>query len=148
MEAASIAISGRSRLARVRGALTGAEWRRLAVLAAVIIGAGFAEETVYRGYSFERLGKLLGRGAAAKAAMVLLTSALFAAAHYPDQGLAGAEQAAITGLTFGGIFAASGRIWLPMVAHAASLSFMAASTDGNGGVSLSPDIPVARPVPS
>src|SRR6266487_3703251 len=38
MEAASIAISGRSRLARVRGALTGAEWRRLAVLAAVIIG--------------------------------------------------------------------------------------------------------------
>jgi len=89
------------------------------ILAAVIIGAGFAEETVYRGYSFERLGKLLGRGAAAKAAMVLLTSALFAAAHYPDQGLAGAEQAAITGLTFGGIFAASGRIWLPMVAHAA-----------------------------
>src|SRR5256886_17041676 len=38
MEAASIAISGRSRLARGRGALTGAEWRRRAVLAAVIIG--------------------------------------------------------------------------------------------------------------
>src|SRR5580765_8367723 len=30
------------------------------MLYAVIIGAGFGEETVFRGYLFERLGKLLG----------------------------------------------------------------------------------------
>jgi len=85
----------------------------------VIVGAGFGEEIVYRGYLFERLGRLLGRGAGAKTAIVLLTSTLFAAIHYPVQGLAGVEQAAITGLVFGTIFAISGRIWMPIVAHAA-----------------------------
>jgi membrane protease YdiL (CAAX protease family) len=50
---------------------------------------------------------------------VLLTSAAFALAHYHDQGLAGTEQAAFTGLAFGAIFACTGEIWLPMVAHAA-----------------------------
>lgn len=83
-----------------------------------MFGAGFGEETVFRGYLFERLGKLLGRGIA-KAAIVLLTSALFSAAHYPDQGLPGVEQAAFTGLVFRTIFAITTRIWLPMVAHAA-----------------------------
>jgi membrane protease YdiL (CAAX protease family) len=85
----------------------------------VIVGAGFGEETVFRGYFFERLGKLLGTGAAAKTATVLLTSALFALAHYRDQGLAGTEQALFTGLVFGTILARTGEIWLPMVAHAA-----------------------------
>ncbi|MGE5048017.1 MAG: lysostaphin resistance A-like protein [Deltaproteobacteria bacterium] len=85
----------------------------------VIVGAAFGEETVFRGYFFERLGKLLGSGAPAKAAMVLLTSTLFALAHYRDQGLAGTEQAAFTGLVFGTIFARTGSIWLPMVMHAA-----------------------------
>lgn len=85
----------------------------------VIVGAGFGEETVFRGYLFERLGKLLGNGALAKTAMVLLTSTLFALAHYRDQGLAGTEQAAVTGLVFGTIFARTGSIWLPMIAHAA-----------------------------
>lgn len=89
------------------------------ILAAVIIGAGFAEETVFRGYMFERLGKLLGSGTAAKAVIVLVTSALFAVAHLPNQGPAGAVQAAITGLTVGAIFAATGQIWLPMITHAA-----------------------------
>src|SRR6266571_5165171 len=32
---------------------------------AVIVGAGFGEETVFRGFFFERLGKLLGAGRAA-----------------------------------------------------------------------------------
>jgi membrane protease YdiL (CAAX protease family) len=85
----------------------------------MIVTAGFAEETVFRGYLFERLGKPFGAGAWAKAAIVLFTSALFASAHYPDQGLAGAEQAMITGLTFGTIFAATGQLPLLMVAHAA-----------------------------
>ena len=89
------------------------------ILFAVIIGAGFAEETVFRGYMFERLGKRLGSGTGAKEAMVLVTSALFAVDHFQGQGLAGVEQAAITGLTVGSIFAVTGQIWLPIVAHAA-----------------------------
>ena len=91
----------------------------LAFLPTVIIGAGFGEETFFRGYLFERLGKLLGRSAGARIAIVLLTSALFGAVHYPGQGLAGAEQATVTGLVFGAIFALTGRIWMLMCAHAA-----------------------------
>lgn len=84
-----------------------------------MINAGFGEETVFRGFFFERLGRLFGFSLGAKTAIVLLTSALFAFGHYADQGLAGTEQAAITGLAFGTIFAATGRIWMPMCAHAA-----------------------------
>ena len=90
-----------------------------AMLFAVIIGAGFGEETVFRGYMFERLGKLFGSGLVARTSIVLLTSALFGLAHYSVQGLAGAEQGAITGLVFGTIFAITGRIWMLMFAHAA-----------------------------
>ncbi|MBZ5568600.1 MAG: CPBP family intramembrane metalloprotease [Acidobacteriia bacterium] len=81
--------------------------------------AGFAEETVFRGYFFERLGKLFGPGLGAKAAIVLITSASFGLAHYAVQGLAGAEHAAIVGLVLGAIFAFTGRIFLLMIAHAA-----------------------------
>jgi membrane protease YdiL (CAAX protease family) len=38
--------------------------------------------------------------------------------HYFEQGLAGVQQAVVTGLTFGSIFAITGRLWIPMVAHA------------------------------
>jgi uncharacterized protein len=64
----------------------------------MIVGAGFAEETLFRGYLFERLGKLFGTGAGAKVSIVLLTSALFALGHYSNLGLPGVEQAMITGL--------------------------------------------------
>jgi membrane protease YdiL (CAAX protease family) len=89
------------------------------MLFAVIVGAGFGEETLFRGYMFERLGKLFGGGPAAKVFTVLLTSTLFALAHLSNQGLAGAEQAVITGLVFGTIFAITGRIWMLICAHAA-----------------------------
>jgi CAAX protease family protein len=89
------------------------------MLFAMIVGAGFGEETVFRGYLFERLGKLFGPGAGAKTSIVLLTAGLFGLAHYPEQGLAGAEQATIVGLVFGTIFAVTGRIWMLMCAHAA-----------------------------
>jgi membrane protease YdiL (CAAX protease family) len=89
------------------------------VLFAMIVVAGFGEETLFRGYMFERFEKLLGTGVRAKAFIVVLTSALFGLAHASDQGVAGAEQATITGLVFGTIFAVTGRIWIPMVAHAA-----------------------------
>jgi membrane protease YdiL (CAAX protease family) len=89
------------------------------VLYAVTLGGGFSEETVYRGYGFERLGKLFGPRAWAKPLIVLLTTALFAALHYPEQGVAGVQQATITGLVFGTIFAITGRIWMLVFAHAA-----------------------------
>jgi membrane protease YdiL (CAAX protease family) len=89
------------------------------MLFAVIIGAGFGEETVFRGYAFERLGKLFGSSPWAKALIVVVTSAWFGVIHYPVQGLAGAEQATIFGLLFGTIFAIRGRIFMLMVAHAA-----------------------------
>lgn len=89
------------------------------MLFSLIIGAGFGEETVYRGWMFERLGKVFGRSAWATIFIVLFTSTLFALAHYSVQGLAGSEQAMITGLVFGTIFALTGRIFFLMVAHAA-----------------------------
>ena len=85
----------------------------------LVIGAGFSEETTFRGYLFERLGRLLGTSIAAKVAIVILTSVLFGAAHYTSQGLAGAEQATFTGAVFGTIFATTRRLPLLMVMHAA-----------------------------
>ena len=89
-----------------------------AMLATVIVGAGWGEETFFRGYSFERLGKLLGSSAWSKAAIVVLTALWFGASHYSVQGLAGAEQAAMVGLVFGTTLAVTGRIVMLMVAHA------------------------------
>ena len=85
----------------------------------MIVIAGFGEETFYRGWMFERLAKLFGQNTAAKIAVVLITSILFASVHYPEQGLPGAEQALCTGLVFGSIFAITGRIFMLMIAHAA-----------------------------
>jgi membrane protease YdiL (CAAX protease family) len=85
----------------------------------VIVGAGFGEETVFRGYLFERLRKLSGPGFGVTTAIVLFTAGWFGLEHYPVQGLAGAEQATIVGLVFGTIFAVTGRLWMLMCAHAA-----------------------------
>jgi membrane protease YdiL (CAAX protease family) len=90
-----------------------------AAIYTMIVVAGFGEETLFRGYLFERFGKLLGSSLWAKTLTVLITSAGFGLAHYSDQGLAGTEQAMISGLVFGTVFAVTGRIWVLMVAHAA-----------------------------
>ncbi len=90
-----------------------------AVVLTMIFVGGFGEETVFRGYMFERLGKLLGRSRAARIITVFASAALFGSLHYFDQGLAGAQQAIITGLAFGTVFAVTGRIWMLMCAHAA-----------------------------
>lgn len=89
------------------------------MLYTMIVTAGFGEETFYRGWMFERLGKLVGQSAAAKVAIVLITSVLFASIHYPEQKLPGVEQAFVVGLIFGSIFAITGQIFLLMIAHAA-----------------------------
>jgi len=89
------------------------------ILSAVIVGAGFGEETLFRGFLFERLGKLFGPGRGALAATIAITTTLFALAHYHDQGWPGVEQAAMTGLVFALVFAATRQLWIPMVMHAA-----------------------------
>lgn len=98
-------------LAGNRAALPAAVWAMLV--------AGFAEETVFRGYLFERFGRLLGAGTGAKTATVLITAAWFGLSHYSVQGLAGVEQASVVGLVFGTAFARSGRLWPLMCAHTA-----------------------------
>lgn len=85
----------------------------------IIVGAGFGEETIWRGWLFERLGRLLGASPAAKAAIVLVAASLFGLAHWPEQGLAGMEQGVIVGLVFGWIYAVTGRLWMLMCAHIA-----------------------------
>ena len=84
-----------------------------------IITGGIGEEILYRGFLFERLGRLVGKGRVATVAIVLLTTALFASIHIPEQGPYGAVQAIFTGLTFGTVYALTRRLWLPMVMHAA-----------------------------
>ena len=85
----------------------------------IIVSAGFGEETVYRGFTFERLGKLFGRSTAATTAIIVLSAVWFGIAHYSDQELAGVEQATIVGLVYGTIFAVTGRLWMLIVAHIA-----------------------------
>ena len=52
-------------------------------------------------------------------AIVLLSAAIFGLVHYPEQGLAGVQQATIVGLAFGTIYAWRGQLFLLMIAHAA-----------------------------
>jgi uncharacterized protein len=99
--------------------LVGNSYAALAVVPLMIVTGGFGEETFFRGYLFERFGKLIGHGPGAKALTVLITSVVFASLHYFDQGLAGVQQATITGLVFGTVFAFTGRLWSLMCAHAA-----------------------------
>ncbi len=77
------------------------------------------EETFFRGYFFERMTKLLGSSRVAKGAIVLLSAALFSIAHISGQGRDGAVQAAIVGLVFGTVYAATGRLIGLMIAHMA-----------------------------
>ena len=93
-----------------------------AILPTAILGmciVGFAEETVFRGFFFERLGKIIGDSTAARITTVIVTSLLFAAAHYASQGIFGSVQATITGAVFGTMFALRRSIVPVMAAHAA-----------------------------
>jgi len=85
----------------------------------MIVIAGVGEELVMRGWLFDRLGHWWGRGALATVATVGLSTLLFAALHLQDQGVPGAEQALVTGLAFGALYAATRQIAPVMIAHAA-----------------------------
>lgn len=84
----------------------------------VIVGAGFNEELVFRGFLFLQLQKLLGTGLRARIAIVILTSVYFGGLHWFGQGLPGAQQATIVGLAFGTFYATTGRLWPLIIAHA------------------------------
>jgi len=84
----------------------------------VVVGAGFGEETVWRGFLFHRLGKLMGSEVWARVGILALTSVGFGFAHLHDQGWGGVTQSTLTGLVFGALFLRTGVIFLPMVAHA------------------------------
>lgn len=85
----------------------------------ILLGAGFGEETLYRGFLFDRLGKWFGGGRGATITTVLLTSLLFAVVHYPVQELPGTQQAFIVGLAMGALYARTRSLWLPMIIHVA-----------------------------
>ena len=70
------------------------------MLYAIIVGAGFGEEMLFRSFAFERLRRLLGTGVAASAVIVAGTSIWFGAEHYEFQGVPGVQQATIVGLVF------------------------------------------------
>src|SRR5438105_1385886 len=91
----------------------------LPMIVFIIASAGFGEETVYRGFLLERFSKLFGYGTGARVLAVLLASIWFGLVHYPGQGLAGVEQAAIVGLVFGAICAITGSLFTLMFAHIA-----------------------------
>jgi membrane protease YdiL (CAAX protease family) len=99
--------------------LTGNTTAVLVTLLWVIVGGGFGEELIWRGFLFERLGAFLGPRAHAKLVIVIVTSIAFALAHLWDQGVPGAVQATMTGLVFGATYARIRTIWPVMVAHAA-----------------------------
>ncbi len=83
-----------------------------------IYGGGFAEELVFRGYLFERFGKLIGKGIPATKVSFLIITALFAAAHW-QLGVFGMINAATTGLVLGLAFLATGRnLLVPFAIHA------------------------------
>src|SRR4051812_14865219 len=89
----------------------------LMVLAAIFV-AGFGEEALFRGFAFQRLHGVLGRGPAATLIIVLFTTLWFALGHYQNQGIPGVEQALVTGLVFGATYAFKRNLWPIMVAHA------------------------------
>jgi len=88
------------------------------MLFSILVGAGWGEETFWRGYLFERLSRLFGGSVIAKAGIVIVTSALFGLAHYPGQGVDGVLQATIVGLVYGSVFLSTRQLFPLMIAHA------------------------------
>jgi len=83
-----------------------------------IYGAGFSEEFFFRGYLFERLGKLFGQSTLAIVTIIIVTTGLFGLAHFA-QGPFGVVNALFTGATVAIIFALTRNLWFVMSAHAA-----------------------------
>lgn len=86
----------------------------------VIIGAGFCEELVFRGYMFERFRAAGGDGWPMRVFTLLFCAAFFGALHFYPQGFYGALNAFFSGLITGTIFILNGRkLWFLVFMHAA-----------------------------
>lgn len=85
----------------------------------MMLVAGWAEETVYRGFLFERLHARMGKGKKASILIILITSFWFGLAHLQSQNVYGAIHSTILGLVFGSIYAARGQLFFLMIVHAA-----------------------------
>ena len=98
-------------LAGNTAALPGAVWT-------MIVAAGFGEETVFRGFFFERLRSAFGDTRIVNAAAVLVSATVFGLAHLHEQGVFGAIMAGIVGLIYGAIYARTRSLPFLMIAHA------------------------------
>lgn len=81
--------------------------------------AGFAEETVFRGFLFERFRKIFGTKRWASPVTVLLTSLWFGLGHIQTQGIMGAIHATLFGLAIGTLYAKKCNLFFLMIMHAA-----------------------------
>jgi membrane protease YdiL (CAAX protease family) len=88
-----------------------------AMILFIVVGSGFGEETVYRGFLFERLRTLFGSTRGAALLVLFLTSTWFAAVHFSSQGIAGVQQAFLLGILLGSLYLATRQLWLPMMVH-------------------------------
>jgi uncharacterized protein len=89
------------------------------ILYLVVVGAGFGEEVLFRGFAFERLRTLLDSSLIATVLIVVAHPSGFGAAHYSFQGVPGVQQATVVGLVSGPVFAVTRRLPMLMIAHAA-----------------------------
>lgn len=87
------------------------------MLAIVWTTAAIGEELLFRGFLLKRIETMLGRGAPAAAAAVVLQAVIFGVAH-SYLGMRGIVTAMLVGLVFGTWFVLRGRNLLPLiVAH-------------------------------
>ncbi len=86
----------------------------------VIIGAGFCEEFVFRGYMFERFRSAGEDSWPMRIFTILFCATYFGALHFYPQGFYGALNAFFSGLITGTIFVLNGRrLWFLVFMHAA-----------------------------
>jgi membrane protease YdiL (CAAX protease family) len=86
-------------------------------LALNLVLAAFGEEFVWRGFALTRMAGVLGGGALAWIAALLVVNAGFGLAHL-YQGVSGVVETAWAGLLLGALYLATGRNLLaPMIAH-------------------------------
>jgi membrane protease YdiL (CAAX protease family) len=86
-------------------------------LAGVIIGAGFGEEFLFRGFLFQRVAMLFGGSKLAWISACLIQAVLFGLLH-AYQGPLGILLTGSTGVVLGLVFLATGRnLWVTIIAH-------------------------------
>ena len=86
-------------------------------LGGVIIGAGFGEEYLFRGFLFQRLAMLFGGSKLGWGIACLIQAALFGFAHAYQNPL-GILLSGSIGLILGLVFLATGhKLWVPIIAH-------------------------------